>query len=62
MGRLKMDLQLSGTSLIEDEAVDAVISYGLGNLVELNLCATGISEDNIIRILKAVDPTKFRIL
>ena len=54
LSRLKMNLtslELREVSLIDDQAVDSIISLGLSHLVVLDLCASSISADNMLRVL-----------
>lgn len=51
-------LILDETSLIDDEAVDALIMLGLKNIEILSLCGTSISGFNLLRVLKELDRNK----
>ena len=60
-----MDLQyldLYHNSLLDDEAVGAVISLGLGQLKELNVGWTSISGPNLLRVLESANTSNLKNL
>ena len=61
LARLRMNLaflDLERSSLLEDEAVDSVISLNLSCIEELNVGSTSISSENLLKLLHSTDTEK----
>ena len=48
-------LNLYHNSLLENESVDKLISWGLSSILELNVGLTSLSATNLLRILNATN-------
>ena len=61
LARLRMNLtylNLERSSLLEDEAVDSVISFNLSSIEELNVGSTSISSENLLKLLHSTNTEK----